>query len=156
MCAAHAISIREALSNLLENARREGPDDNTIDVTLETIGGTEISLIVEDAGPGIAPADRVRATERFTSIAKATARSGLGLSIVPVVADSHDARLVFGTSPAGGLRAEMRFRRVLSGAAARVVTATLEIVLVLTLPPTTIVAQTQMTPAIASATDRPT
>lgn len=148
-----AISIREALSNLLENARRHGPPNNTIDVTLESTGETEVSLIVEDAGPGIAAADRARATERFTSIASATAGSGLGLSIVRAVADSHDARLVLGTSAAGGLRAEMRFRRLLSQATGRIVmaTAVAGCALLLTLSP--VAAQDRTTISIASATD---
>ncbi|APE45520.1 histidine kinase [Sulfitobacter alexandrii] len=147
-----AISIREALSNLLENARRHGPADNTIDVTLETTGEADVSLIVEDAGPGIAPADRARATERFTSIARDTAGSGLGLSIVRAVVDSHDGRLVLGTSSAGGLRAELRFRRLLSQAAARAVMA-VTICCALFIVPAPATAQAQTTLTIASATD---
>ena len=147
------ISIREALSNLLENARRHGPADNTIDVTLETTGAAEVSLIVEDAGPGIAPADRARATERFTSIARDTAGSGLGLSIVRAVADSHDARLVLGTSTAGGLRAELRFRRLLSQAAARAVMVVMIFGCAIFMGPTPATAQAQTTLTIASATD---
>ena len=148
-----AISIREALSNLLENARRHGPADNTIDVTLEPTGDAEVSLIVEDAGPGIAPADRARATERFTSIARDTAGSGLGLSIVRAVADSHDARLLLGTSAAGGLRVEMRFRRLLSQAAGRAVMAALICGLALFAGVPAATAQPETTITIASATD---
>lgn len=148
-----AISIREALSNLLENARRHGPDDNTIDVTLESTGPNHVSLIVEDAGPGIAAADRARATERFTSIARDTAGSGLGLSIVRAVAESHDARLVLGTSPAGGLRAEMRFPRMLSQTTARAVGAATMLMFAILIVPLPVSAQENVTLSIASATD---
>lgn len=148
-----AISIREALSNLLENARRHGPADNTIDVTLESTGPNHVSLIVEDAGPGIAAADRARATERFTSIAKDTAGSGLGLSIVRAVAESHDARLVLGTSPAGGLRAEMRFPRMLSQTTARAVGAAMMVMLAIWIAPLPVAAQENVSLNIASATD---
>lgn len=148
-----AISIREALSNLLENARRHGPTDNTIDVTLETTGQDHVSLIVEDAGPGIAAADRIRATERFTSIAKDSAGSGLGLSIVRAVAESHDARLVLGTSPAGGLRAEMRFPRLLSQTTARAVIGAMLLLLAVSIAPLPVSAQDKTILNIASATD---
>ncbi|WP_232829341.1 sensor histidine kinase N-terminal domain-containing protein [Tropicimonas sp. IMCC34043] len=151
-----AVSIREALSNLLENARRHGPPDNTIDIMLESCGPDCLSLIVEDAGPGIAPADRGRATERFTSIARDTAGSGLGLSIVRAVADSHDAHLLLGTSRHGGLRAEIRFRRLLTvqtGRAVLAATATC-LALLLCAPPAQAEAQTVLT--IASSTDAPT
>ena len=148
-----AISIREALSNLLENARRHGPDDNTIDVTLESTEPNHVSLIVEDAGPGIAAADRARATERFTSIAKYTAGSGLGLSIVRAVAESHDARLVLGTSPAGGLRAEIRFPRLLSQMTARAVIAATTLLLAVCIVPIPVSAQEKTVLRIASATD---
>lgn len=147
-----AISLREALSNLLENARRHGPADNTIDVTLEPGGTDTVSLIVEDAGPGIAPADRARATERFTSISRTTAGSGLGLSIVRAVAESHDARLMLGTSARGGLRVELQFKRLLSQAAGRAVTALIvPVVALLTTAPGAAQAMTQIT--LASATD---
>ncbi len=148
-----AISIREALSNLLENARRHGPDDNTIDVTLESTGPEYVSLIVEDAGPGIAAADRMRATERFTSIAKETAGSGLGLSIVRAVTESHNARLVLGTSPAGGLRAEMRFPRLLSQKTARAVAAATTLMLAICIAPFPVSAQERTILSISSATD---
>lgn len=67
MLIADALSIREALRNLIDNAIRHGPPDNTIDITLD-IEDDAFALTVEDAGPGIAEADRARATERFASI----------------------------------------------------------------------------------------
>ncbi|APX25856.1 two-component system, OmpR family, sensor histidine kinase TctE (plasmid) [Salipiger profundus] len=106
-----AISIREALRNLIDNAIRHGGEDNTIVIRLDG-DETTITLTVSDAGPGIAPADRLRATERFTSINRATAGSGLGLAIVRSVAEGHDARLTLGTSRLGGLRASILFRRL--------------------------------------------
>ena len=151
-----AISVREALSNLLENARRHGPANNTIDVSLEPFGKNDLSLVVEDAGPGIAPSDRARATERFTSIARDTAGSGLGLSIVRAVADSHDAKLLLGTSPRGGLRAEIRFRRLLSPVTARAVATATAVCLALTLMGQPAKAQDRTILSIASSTDTST
>lgn len=107
------LSIREALRNLVENAVRHGPEENIIMVGIAH-AKERIVLAVEDAGPGIAEADRARATERFTSIAAGSAGSGLGLSIVRAVAEGHDAELTLGRSRMGGLRVTIAFPRVLA------------------------------------------
>ncbi|WP_242509465.1 extracellular solute-binding protein [Rhodovulum imhoffii] len=105
------LSIREALRNLIENAVRHGPPDNTITITLN---GTEqsVRLSVEDAGPGIADADLPKATERFTSLSDKTKGSGLGLSIVKAVAQGHSADMRLGRSSLGGLEVTLIFRRI--------------------------------------------
>ena len=106
-----AISIREALRNLIDNAVRHGGPENTILIELD--GTAEVvRLTVSDAGPGIPAADRLRATERFTSINSATAGSGLGLAIVRSVAEGHGARLDLGSADLGGLRARIVFPRL--------------------------------------------
>ncbi|MGX9857027.1 sensor histidine kinase (plasmid) [Limimaricola variabilis] len=107
------VSIREALRNLIDNAVRHGPAENTITVGL-TEHGDEVWLSVEDAGPGISEADLPRATQRFTSISTETAGSGLGLSIVSAVAKGHAGRLELGRSPLGGLRAAIVFPRLIA------------------------------------------
>lgn len=108
-----AISIREALRNLIDNAVRHGGPDNSILIELDADAET-VWLAVSDAGPGIAPADRARAIERFTSINHKTAGSGLGLAIVRSVAEGHGARLELGDSALGGLRATIAFPRLLT------------------------------------------
>ena len=108
-----AISIREALRNLIDNAVRHGGPCNTILIEIDAEGDA-IRLTVSDAGPGIAPKDRVRATERFTSISRRTAGSGLGLAIVRSVAEGHSARLQLGSSVLGGLRAAIIFPRLMA------------------------------------------
>ena len=69
-------------------------------------------LRVDDAGPGIPPAERERVFDRFYRRAGAGEEgSGLGLAIVRSVAERHGATLALGDSPAGGLRATLRFPR---------------------------------------------
>ena len=102
------VSIREALRNLIENAVRHGPADNSVEVTVRT-EGAQVCLIVEDAGPGVPEADRALVLERFRSHAPLTAGSGLGLSIVQAVATAHRATLELETSARRGLRALLRF-----------------------------------------------
>ena len=111
--AGDSVSIREAIRNLIENAVRHGPADNTVVITL---GATpdDVRLSVEDAGPGIAEADLHRATERFTSLSDATKGSGLGLSIVKAVAEGHGADLSLGRSQLGGLDVTLIFERIVA------------------------------------------
>ncbi|PYE84850.1 sensor histidine kinase [Pseudoroseicyclus aestuarii] len=108
-----AVSIREALRNLIENAVRHGPPDNTITISL-VASNEALVLSVEDAGPGIAEADLPRATERFTSLSQNSTGSGLGLSIVKAVTDGHGAELRLGRSPLGGLCVTLIFKRLLA------------------------------------------
>jgi len=109
--AGDALSIREALRNLIDNALLHGPADNTIAITLDGDAHT-VRLRVEDAGPGIAEADIPRAMERFSSLSESARGSGLGLSIVKAVADGHAADLSLGRSPLGGLDVTLIFRRI--------------------------------------------
>ena len=106
-----ALSIREALRNLIENAVRHGPADNTVTITLDETGDN-LRLSVDDAGPGIAGEDMAQATERFTSLSDRTRGSGLGLSIVKAVAEGHDAELRLSRSTLGGLNVTMIFKRI--------------------------------------------
>jgi signal transduction histidine kinase len=67
-------------------------------------------LRVDDAGPGIPPAERERVFDRFYRRGGAGEEgSGLGLAIVRSVAERHGATLALEGSPAGGLRATVRF-----------------------------------------------
>ncbi len=106
----HADALAILLRNLLENALKYTPAHGTIDVSVVRDGGALV-LRVEDSGPGIAPADRMRATDRFFRASDATGvGSGLGLSIVRSIAELHEAALSLGTSRRlGGLQVELRF-----------------------------------------------
>lgn len=114
---ADALSVREALRNLIENAVRHGPSDNTIAISLHA-RADQMVLLVEDAGPGIPEADRTRATDRFSSLSQETAGSGLGLAIVKAVAEGHGGTLTLGASHLGGLAVSMAFPRLAANPAA--------------------------------------
>ncbi len=64
---------------------------------------------VTDTGPGIAPEDRKRVTERFTRLEQSRTRpgNGLGLSLVRAVAQLHGGVLDFATNEPGGLKASL-------------------------------------------------
>jgi signal transduction histidine kinase len=75
--------------NLMENALRHTPPRTRVRAAVG-IQGDEVVLVVEDDGPGVPPGVRDRIFERFVrGEGDRGSSSGLGLSIVRAVADSH-------------------------------------------------------------------
>jgi signal transduction histidine kinase len=75
--------------NLMENALRHTPPGTRVRAAVG-IQGDDVVLVVEDDGPGVPPAVRDRIFERFVrGEGDHGSSSGLGLSIVRAVADSH-------------------------------------------------------------------
>lgn len=111
---AQADALRILLRNLLDNAVKYTPAGGRVDIHIGHADGDErrALLVVEDSGPGIAEADRLRVFDRFFRAADTTAEpgSGLGLAIARTIADRHGASLRLDRSAAlGGLRVEVRF-----------------------------------------------
>ena len=98
--------LREAINNLLDNALKYCPCGARI--TIGVHAGSDACVVVEDSGPGIAPGDRLRITQRFHRGDAAVAEgSGLGLAIVSEIALAHAGRLVVSQSRLGGARFEI-------------------------------------------------
>ena len=81
--------IHQALGNLLANARTHTLPGTTI-IVRATSSDSEVSVAVEDFGPGLSTSDQARIFERFFRVDPSRARhagegSGLGLSIVDAV-----------------------------------------------------------------------
>jgi signal transduction histidine kinase len=76
------VLLRLIAANLVENAINHAPEGSEVAVRLSTAEGWR-RLSVDDAGPGIAAAERAKVLERFYRGASAAPKgSGLGLSIV--------------------------------------------------------------------------
>jgi two-component system sensor histidine kinase QseC len=92
--------------NLVDNAIRYSPAGGRIRVGVAGGRGAPTRLTVEDAGPGLADADRRRLGERFFRVlGSGQAGSGLGWSIVRRIAAAQGARVEVDRSPElGGLR----------------------------------------------------
>ncbi len=84
-------SLREAVSNLLDNARRHAAHVVTVEVGV-TDGTARI--VVADDGPGVPQEHRERVFERFASLDD-KGGSGLGLPIARGVARAHGGDLVY-------------------------------------------------------------
>jgi signal transduction histidine kinase len=82
--------LRRAVRNLLENARRYGGDDVSVEVQRTAAGGGEVRVC--DRGAGVPPQQRERIFEPFYRMpghAETQGGVGLGLSLVRQIAHSH-------------------------------------------------------------------
>jgi PAS domain S-box-containing protein len=97
------------MRNLLHNAILYTPVGGKIAIAASSDGG-DVTLTVDDSGPGIPADQRGRAFDRFQRLGQQTVRgSGLGLSIVKTIATLHGANVLLDTSPLGGLRVSVLF-----------------------------------------------
>ena len=105
--------LRELLGNLVDNALAYTPRGGRITVRSGAdTGGAWLE--VEDDGPGIPPAQRVRVRERFVRLPDSPGDGcGLGLAIVDEIAGGHDAVFMLDGGAGGrGLRARVTFRAI--------------------------------------------
>lgn len=104
--------LERMLANLVDNSVRYTPEGGRINVTLEEEGKL-IKLTVSDTGIGIPEESLPKIFDRFfvvdKSRSKETGGSGLGLSIVKRIADSHGARISVSSRPGLGTSFSLLF-----------------------------------------------
>lgn len=85
--------IQQAIANLVDNAVKFSPPNGVVRLTTAVDG--MVVITISDQGPGIPPAEREKATDRFYrgETARSTPGSGLGLSLVLAVAQLHGGTL---------------------------------------------------------------
>ncbi len=94
--------VRGALLNLVDNAVKVTSRGDTIAVVAR-VEGPVLTISVDDAGPGIAEADRRSVLNRFWRPGHdRTTGSGLGLAIVSAVCQAHGGRVDISDSELGG------------------------------------------------------
>jgi signal transduction histidine kinase len=106
--------IERLVSNLLDNALRHNDPGGTARIVVRA-GASEVDLAVDNTGP-LVPAEEVdRLLQPFQRLAGDRVSHGgglgLGLSIVPAVANAHDAALEVKPGAHGGLEIRVRFAR---------------------------------------------
>jgi len=99
--------LREALSNLIDNALRYAGPGAAVTVGVQVADGWAC-LSVEDNGPGLAEADRERVFGRFVRATEAGNGCGLGLAIVKEIVERHDGQVSLEPVEPQGLRVRIR------------------------------------------------
>jgi signal transduction histidine kinase len=86
--------LASALMNLIDNALKYAGNGATVRVRATQERDT-VSIVVQDNGPGIPPAERPRVVDRFYRLdeSRSMPGNGLGLSIVTAIASLHWGRL---------------------------------------------------------------
>ena len=102
-----AARLRQALSNLVTNARVHTPATCGIDVAVAASNG-HVTVTVADDGPGMSETDAARAFERFYRADPSRSRhqggAGLGLAIVAGVLEAHGGEARVESAPGAGAR----------------------------------------------------
>lgn len=91
--------LLELLGNLLDNAYKWSASRVKLSVWTEE---GKITLLVEDDGPGIPPADIERILQRGARADQATPGQGIGLAVVASIVQAYGGEIAIGSSTLGG------------------------------------------------------
>lgn len=101
------VAMRRALRNLIDNGVRYA---GSVRLRTEAMND-QVTLFIEDDGPGIPDADLARVMEPFVRLEasrnKETGGTGLGLSIAKSVIQTDGGQLILSNRPEGGLRVQV-------------------------------------------------
>lgn len=106
-----ALLLREAVTNVIDNAVKYTGSGGEITVRVEADGG-DVLVAVSDNGPGIAQADRARVFERFVRVTDQGEGCGLGLSIVRDIVALHGGSVALADAQPHGLQVVLRLPRL--------------------------------------------
>jgi two-component system sensor histidine kinase PhoQ len=91
--------LLELLGNLLDNAYKWSA--GRVKLSAGTDAG-KLTLLVEDDGPGIAPADIERILQRGARADQSTPGQGIGLAVVASIVQAYGGEIEIGRSALGG------------------------------------------------------
>lgn len=98
--------LRRLIRNLLENARRYGNGDISLELAKIRVGMKQLAVIkVHDRGPGVPAEQRERIFEPFYRLPGASEREGgvgLGLALVKSISERHGGTVRCEARPGGG------------------------------------------------------
>jgi two-component system sensor histidine kinase KdpD len=99
--------LDQAVTALLENVAAHTPAGSPVGIEAEPVG-SELSLAISDAGPGIPPADRERVFGKYERIEGRGSGVGLGLAVARAAVQAQAGRIWAEESPRGGARIVVR------------------------------------------------
>jgi heavy metal sensor kinase len=103
---ADRLVLRDAITNVVDNAIKYGPAGSTIAMRVEA-DAVEATLSVTDEGPGIPAEHRERIFDRFYRIdegrSRASGGAGLGLAIAKWAVEANGGRISLASSAAGSI-----------------------------------------------------
>jgi two-component system OmpR family sensor kinase len=112
--ACDGLALQQALINLIDNAIKHSPPGSRVAVGLDG-GAANLSLWVEDSGPGIPPEEHAKIFERFyrrgSELRRETQGIGIGLTIVQHIVEAHGGRVTVRSAPGQGSRFTMELPR---------------------------------------------
>ena len=105
--------LSQAISNLIDNAIKYGPNGNKINVGAK-LEKDNVILWISDNGPGIPDSDKERVLERFTrlDISRNTQGTGLGLSLVNSSIKFHKGSISLLDSNPNGLSVKLELPKI--------------------------------------------
>jgi len=107
-------ALRQLVSNLVDNAVKYGPPQQTITVASRT-DGAWVRVWVDDQGPGVPASERDRVWDPFVRLERrgnaVVTGTGLGLPVVRQLAQSMDGDAWVEDGPGGGARFVVTLRR---------------------------------------------
>jgi len=102
---ADRLVLREAITNVVDNAIKYSPQGSTIHIRVQSNNGRAI-LTVADEGAGIAPEHRERIFDRFFRLDEARSRenggTGLGLAIARWAVEVNGGQITVDSGATGG------------------------------------------------------
>ena len=105
---ARPVALKRAVANLVGNALNYGGSTRAV---LRPVQDGVVTVLIEDEGPGIPPADLDRVFEPFqrleTSRNRETGGTGLGLPITRNILRAHGGDVTLSNRTGGGLRATL-------------------------------------------------
>lgn len=104
---ADEVQMSQVLVNLITNAVHAMPEGGAINVSTKS-KGEFVSLIVKDNGSGMTPEVKNKIFEPFFTTKPVGQGTGLGLSVVQGIVDSHKGQILVNTTLNKGTRFEIR------------------------------------------------
>ena len=100
-------ALEQVLANLVANALQASPRGGEVVLRASAVADA-LQFDVDDGGPGVPAADRVRVFEPFWTTKQVGQGTGLGLAVVRALVQACGGEVVVGDSPAGGARFSVR------------------------------------------------